>query len=94
MTMTKIETSSGFCCEVDENASNDMELLEDLASIDGGDITVLPGALTRILGAENKRKLYDHVRVDGRVPIDRITDEITEILAQLNSKKKSSPSPE
>lgn len=94
MTVTSIETSSGFCCEIDENASNDMELLEDLAALDSGDVTVLPSALTRILGAENKRKLYDHVRVDGRVPIDRITDEITEILTQLNSKKKSSPSPE
>lgn len=94
MTVTSIETSSGFCCEIDENASNDMELFEDLVALDNNDITVLPGALIRILGAENKRKLYDHVRVDGRVPIDRVMDEISEIFHQLNSKKKSSPSPE
>lgn len=92
--MTSIKTSSGFSCDVDESAMNDMELLEDLAAIDGGDITVLPGALSRIVGSENKRKLYDHVRVNGRVPIDSVSQEIGEIITQLGSKKKSSPSPE
>ena len=91
--MTSIKTSSGFSCDVDESAMNDMELLEDLAAIDGGDITVLPGALSRIVGSANKRKLYDHVRVNGRVPIDSVSQEIGEIITQLGSKKKSSPSP-
>lgn len=92
--MTSIKTSSGFSCDVDESAMNDMELLEDLAAIDGGDISVLPGALSRIIGSENKRKLYDHVRINGRVPIDSVSQEIGEIITQLGSKKKSSPSPE
>lgn len=92
--MTSIKTSSGFYCKVDESAMNDMELLEDLAAIDGGDISVLPDALSRIIGAENKRKLYDHVRVNGRVPIDSVSQEIGEIITQLGSKKKLSPSPE
>ena len=92
--MTNIKTSSGFSCDVDESAMNDMELLEDLAAIDGGDIGVLPSALSRIVGSENKRKLYDHVRVNGRVPIERVSQEIGEIITQLGSKKKSSPSPE
>ena len=92
--MTSIKTSSGFSCDVDESAMNDMELLEDLAAIDGGDISVLPGALSRIVGSENKRKLYDHVRINGRVPIDIVSQEIGEIITQLGSKKKSLPSPE
>lgn len=92
--MTSIKTSSGFSCDVDESAMNDMELLEDLAAIDGGDISVLPGALSRIVGSENKRKLYDHVRINGRVPIDSVSQEIGEIITQLGSKKKSLPSPE
>lgn len=92
--MTSIKTSSGFSCDVDESAMNDMELLEDLAAIDGGDISVLPSALSRIVGSENKRKLYDHVRVNGRVPIDSVSQELGEIITQLGSKKKSSPSPE
>lgn len=92
--MTSIKTSSGFSCDVDESAMNDMELLEDLAAIDGGDIAVLPSALSRIVGSENKRKLYDHVRVNGRVPIDSVSQEIGEIITQLGSKKKSLPSPE
>ena len=92
--MTSIKTSSGFSCDVDESAMNDMELLEDLAAIDRGDISVLPGALSRIVGSENKRKLYDHVRINGRVPIDSVSQEIGEIITQLGSKKKSLPSPE
>lgn len=92
--MTSIKTSSGFSCDVDERAMNDMELLEDLAAIDGGDISVLPSALSRIVGSENKRKLYDHVRINGRVPIDSVSQEIGEIITQLGSKKKSLPSPE
>ena len=31
---TEIRTSSGFCCEIDEAAINDMELLEDLEELD------------------------------------------------------------
>ncbi len=92
--MTSIKTSSGFCCEVEESAMNDMELLEDLAAIDSGDITVLPAALARIIGRENKQRLYDHLRENGRVAIDRVSEELGEIMKQLGSKKKSSSSPE
>ena len=42
---TEIRTSSGFCCEIDEAAINDMELLEDLEELDQGNPLRVPSAL-------------------------------------------------
>ena len=59
---TEIRTSSGFCCEIDETAINDMELLEDLEELDQGNPMRVPSALRRLLGEQGKRALYDHLR--------------------------------
>ena len=81
---TEIRTSSGFCCEIDEAAINDMELLEDLEELDR-----VPCALRRLLGEQGKRALYDHLRTEsGRVPVDKVSVELAEIFGGLKSKKK------
>lgn len=86
--MSRIETASGFVCEVDESRLDDMELLENIVALDKGDVLVLPDTLTRLLGAEGKKALYDHVRKDGRVPMEAVSTELEEIFRGLKEGKK------
>ena len=87
--MTKIKTKSGFCTEIDEKALDDAELLDLLVELDEENFTVFPTVLKKILGADGKKKLYDHLRnEDGRVPYESLTAEINDIMAGLKSKKK------
>lgn len=88
MAVTDIKTASGFACRIDEDAMNDMELLEELVAIDRGDVLVYSSVLSRLLGPGNKARLYDHVRVNGRVPIDAVSREIGEIFGALKEGKK------
>ena len=81
---TEIRTSSGFCCEIDEAAINDMELLEDLEELDRGNPLRVPCALRRLLGEQGKRALYDHLRTES----GRVSVELAEIFGGLKSKKK------
>lgn len=79
--MLKGITSTGFAFEVpDENLDN-MELLEALGDIDDGKAQMLPKAARLLLGVEQKKALYDHCRDgNGKVPIEKATTELFEIL--------------
>lgn len=92
----EVKTASGFLCRIDDEALDDMELLEELAAMDKGDVLVMPAVVARLLGAEEKQRLYDHVRQHGRVSVSAISTEISEIISGLSSAKakKSLPSPE
>ena len=75
------KTESGFEFQFSENAMNNMELIEDLATVDRGDVTALPKVLVALLGAEEKKRLYDHLRTeDGRVPIDLLVEEVKQMF--------------
>lgn len=86
--MLKVKTSTGFECELDPGVLNDMEVLDMVVRIDEGDALAYSPFLTKILGKENKARLYDHVRnSDGRVPIENVGSEVGEILEQAGGKK-------
>lgn len=79
--MMKGKTESGFEFQLDEKVMNNIELIEDLAAVDQGDITMLPKVLVTLLGAEKKKELYEHLRTeDGRVPIDLLVKEVDQIF--------------
>ncbi len=84
---TDVKTPSGFECRVEEEALDDMELMEDLVAIDKGDLSVLPAMTLRLLGQEQKQRLYEHLRIKGRVPITAVANEIGNIIGALKSKK-------
>lgn len=87
--MREVKTESGFVCEIDERALDDMELLEDLVALDGGDIRRVPAIAEQLLGAEGKKALYDHVRTEsGRVPIAAAMEEIRRVMEALREGKK------
>ena len=88
--MLKGKTKSGFEFEIDEAVADDLELLEDIAKADK-DVTAFPGVLEKILGTEQKKTLYDHLRgVNGRVSIQSAVDEFTEIMNIAGEETKNS----
>lgn len=87
--MKKGKTSTGFTYSIDESVFDDMELLEMLSEVDKGDTSMLPGIIVRLFGEDGKKKLYDHCREDGRVPITRIGQELAEIFGGSDESKKS-----
>lgn len=82
-------TSSGFVFDLPDDVMNDMELFEDLRDMDRGNATAMVSVVQRLMG-DQKKALYDHLRTEsGRVPIDKVTDEILEIFAALKNGPKS-----
>lgn len=87
--MTEVKTSCGFEASVDEEAVNDMAFLEALTDFQDGDATALPKLARLFLKPEDRKRLYELLKDEnGRTPIDKAVNQITEILGQLNSKKK------
>lgn len=78
--MIKVKTASGFECEIDPNVADDMEILDDIAAVDERP-QVMPKLLEKILGEEQKKAMYDHLRAeDGRVPVKPTMDMFVEIM--------------
>jgi len=78
-------TKSGFSFEIPEEAKDDMELLEGLINIDKGDLRSIPTVLILLLGAEQKKALYEHCRDNGRVSSKKVLTELTEIFNATKS---------
>ena len=79
--MIKGKTESGFEFKLDEEVLNDLEFIENLKAVDKGDVTLLPEVVETVLGKEQKKMLYDHIRSKvGRVKIDLIAVELQEIF--------------
>lgn len=87
--MLKGKTKSGFKFEIDETIADDMELIEDIARADK-DVSVFPGVLEKILGKDQKKALYDHLRDEnGRVSIKDTVTAFTEIMEIAGEQTKN-----
>lgn len=83
--MVKGITSTGFNFEADNEQINNAEFLEDYVAMTSGESGAVFRVLMRVLGAEQKKALYDHVRDErGNVPVDKLNKEIGEIFASLS----------
>ena len=81
--MKTVTTKSGYTVSVDEECLDNMELIDALAELQNNEMT-LPRVVNMIFTAEDKKRLYDHVRTeDGRVPVQRFTEEFSEVLGML-----------
>ncbi|MDO5131448.1 MAG: hypothetical protein Q4D81_00515 [Eubacteriales bacterium] len=79
-------TSTGFEYEVDKEVLTDFEFLELLADVQAGGQNGMKvfAMIRKALGEEQKARLCDHCRAEsGRVPLDSVTNEITEIFSAL-----------
>ena len=91
--MIKGKTKSGFEFQYEEEVMNDMEVMDAIIEIETGEteLNKLRGyttVLSKILGTDGKKKLYDHVRTEsGRVPIEAIDNELIEIISSSKDGK-------
>lgn len=80
MATLKGKTSAGFTYEIDDQALNDMELLETISEVDEN-IMALPKVIGKVLGARQKAAFYDFYRDEsGRVPVDKVSAAFVEIM--------------
>ena len=88
--MQKVITKSGFECLVDKKQMDDMELVDKIAEADAGNLLAVSAVIEKVLGKEQKAKLYNHLRnEDGRVPIEKVGEEIVEIITSLGNEGKN-----
>ena len=79
--MLKGKTNTGFQFKIDEEARDDMEMLEMLTALSKGDYTMLPDVLRQLLGEEQKKSLYEHCRgKSGRVSSKRVLAELESVF--------------
>lgn len=79
------KTSTGFEYVITDEALNDAELLDILIEADEGNAISMHRAIGKLLGADQKKKLYEHLRNEkGIVPImgeRSLYSEINEIMS-------------
>ena len=89
--MKKIVLENGLELEVNEQCLNNMELLDALEEMTEGDELSMSKVVKLMLGKENRKKLYDSIRLkDGRVPLEGIDKCLTEIMMLLGEQGKNS----
>lgn len=83
--------SNGFEYAVDMSVLDNMELIEAIADVDGGNVLKLPKLVELILGSDQKARLYESVRdKSGRVPTAKVTEAVKEIFEALGAVGKKS----
>lgn len=89
--MVSGKTKTGFAFSVDENAMNDMRLVDVLADKEIDDAFRMSHILKLLLPDNQRKQLYKHVRTaTGRVPVDAVVAEIEDIFAALGDAGKNS----
>ena len=89
--MVRCETRTGFVCELDENVMDNMELLDVMADESTEMAFRASAAVKMILGTEQRKKLYDHLRTgDGRVPVTAVNEAFEDILKSFGKNGKNS----
>jgi len=92
--MITAKTESGFSIELEENALDNMEVLDALSDLDEGNPLAMSRLVVKLLGKDGKKRLYDHLRTeDGRVPASAVESAIMELFQSINDGKNSASSP-
>lgn len=87
--MKTVKLTNGFEVKVEPDELNDMYFVEALADIES-DVLALPKVMKMMLGDEQKKALYKSLEDEnGRVPIETITDAITEIMTKAGEESKN-----
>lgn len=86
--MKQITTHSGFTAAVNEKAADDITFLDLICEIEDGNPRAYKGIIDKLFSAEDKARLYDHVRTDDdRIPLSAIMAEITDVIKEIAEKK-------
>lgn len=74
-------TKAGFSFALDDDALDDMELLDGLIELDKGNVSGLADTMKALLGDEQKTRLYEFCRTEkGRVSARKVFAEVREIF--------------
>lgn len=85
----KIKLENGFECTINTDVLDDMEFVDLLADTEDDPLKIGRVALM-LLGKEQKKDLYDHLRTeDGRVPVTSMNDAIEKIFNALGDEAKN-----
>ena len=85
----KIKLENGFECTINTDVLDDMEFVDLLADTEDDPLKIGRVALM-LLGKEQKKNLYDHLRTeDGRVPVTSMNDAIEKIFNVLGDDAKN-----
>lgn len=91
----KVQTKSGFVCDVDINKAKDWRFVKALAMFDDN-ATVINGmavAVPFLLGEKGEKALMEHVKTkEGNYPADVMLREFREIMDNVGSEAKKSQS--
>lgn len=88
--MAKVKTETGFVCTVNDDALNDVELLDAILDMESGEPVSIRSIVDRVIGSDGRKELYNHVRNDkGIVQVDAIMDELKCIFDSVNGLKNS-----
>ena len=81
---------NGFAFQIDEEALDDMELLDAMAEAEGGDALKVSKVMLKVLGKEQRDALYEHLRNEaGRVPVEAAMNALVEILNNAGEEGKN-----
>lgn len=85
--MKKITLKDGYVIELDESKLNNMELLDALSDVEDGNELAVSRVCKLILGVDARKKLYDHLRENGIVPIEKVSNAILEVFNSIKEGK-------
>lgn len=88
--MKEVKTESGLSIRVNDDAFDDMELVDDLAALDEGEAFAVSRVLKKLFEPAEKKKLYDFCREDGKVKIEKTTKTLIEIFKAMGEDGKNS----
>lgn len=85
-------TYEGLNLEIDKDVLDNMELVDALAEMQGDDDVLAVSKVAKmILGAENRKKLYEHLRTEkGTVPVAKVAAAVHEIFRAMGEEGKNS----
>ncbi len=84
------ETKSGFHFELDDDVMENMELLDALSEL-GETSGAASRVVVRLLGKQQRKALYDHIRDEnGIVRPAKVMEEISDIFEALGQAGKNS----
>ena len=86
----KGKLKNGFSFDVDENALDNMELIDAMAEAQEENPAMFSKAVLLLLGKDQRKKLYDHIRDDnGRVSVEAVANSFVEIFEALGEQGKN-----
>lgn len=82
-----VKLTNGDELELNDKLLDDMETIDLVAEIDGGEIVSLSRLCSRIFSTTDKKKLYESCRdANGIVKPENVMQEIISIIGQAGSK--------